>query len=374
MGPHSRHACGRRAQSLAVFSLLITWPAASSVAHGVKTPGVSPKAETAKPTNTIKPADTSRAPAAAPAIDPVAGALLRKMMKAERDAVMQGEVTTVLYRPDGSGAVTSTETVYRNGPHGYRCEYHSPARLNGELFVSNDAFSWHYIPSRHVLRIGSGHTRRMMTPMGPALRALHAGLAQAQVVGQETVAGQPTEIVQITGASPMSTGSIKLWIDIMTGAQLKTEVYDADGKLQSTSYYTSVDYTPTFAPDTFDQPVVRPDTQTIAEHRDNPLNRIPTDAEAGFHVMSPTYVPYGYTFQSASTFRIGQRKAVAMRYADGLTILSLFQSPATRASGPDGSIQRPRTGTVMLTQGNMQFVAIGTVSDDELLKVAQSMK
>ena len=60
--------------------------------------------------------------------------------------------------------------------------------------------------------------------IGPALRAIRSGQAQASVTGSDTIAGRAAEVIVISAASPPLRPTAKLWIDLATGAQLRTEL------------------------------------------------------------------------------------------------------------------------------------------------------
>jgi outer membrane lipoprotein-sorting protein len=306
-------------------------------------------------------------------IDPAARALLLKMLGAEKTLTISGEQTTLLYRDNGS-VVQTTQTVYRDGSNNYRCEFHSPPHLAGEIVVSHDDMSWHYIPSSKTLRISAPHPRHLLTQIGPALAALKKGTASAAVVGSDQIAGLATQIVEIAGADATPTGRVRIWIDPTTGAQLKTEVYDAAGNLQSSSYFTSVNYQPTLPADAFEAPAVPPGTKTEVDRRYDQLSRFPTDSDAGFRVFKPTKLPPGYAFVSASIFQIAGRKAVALRYECGLALLSIFESPQEPNEPAGNAVSSPRAGTVVVNQGSMQFAAMGSLSDQDLLQVLRSLR
>jgi outer membrane lipoprotein-sorting protein len=308
-----------------------------------------------------------------PNLQPEAGRLLRSMLSAESNLSLSGEQTTILFRSNGS-EVQSTQTIYRNGADSYRCEFHSPPRLAGEIIVSHGDMSWRYNPAKKELKISAPHPRHLMTQIGPALKALKSGAAQAAVVGSDVVAGVTTQIVAISGTGSTPSASIRIWIDPATGAQLKTEVYDASGSLQSSSFFTSIAYNPTFPPNAFDAPTVPSDTKTDVEQHYSQLNRLPSDAEAGFHVLKPKFLPAGYQFVSASVFQIAGRKAVALRFQGDLTLMSIFESPQDPDQPMSDRTSSPRAGTIVVDRNGMQFAAMGTLDNQTMLSVLQSLK
>ncbi len=246
--------------------------------------------------------------------------------------------------------------------------------LAGEVFVTRQDQSWDYQPSRRVLKVGPPKHGKLMTGIGPMAKALRTGDARISIAGTDNVAGRPATVLEIAGTNQTPTGSIKMWIDNATGAQLRTEVYDESGQMQSVSYFTQIAFGPTFPSGTFDQPVVAQGTRTETEQPRKQLTHFPSDAEAGFHVLQPSYLPSGYVFQSSSIFQVNGKPAVGLMYNSGLTILSVFESPTPqRSQNRPEQVLHPRAGTVILKTNGMQFAAIGTLSDDELLSVLHGL-
>ena len=302
--------------------------------------------------------------------------LLRRIKRAEQVLTLTGEQVTVLYAERGRPPEQSEQTIYFASALGYRCEYHQPNRLVGEVIVSRADGYWHSIPKRHLLVVGTPRPRHIGVLIGPALRAIRSGQAQAIVTGSDTVAGRAAEVIVISAISSPPRPTARLWIDLATGAQLRTELYDAQGGLRSVSYFTQIDYAPSFQPGVFDPPAVPAGTTTVMQQPPIKLDRLPTDAEAGFHILIPTAVPPGYTFESASIFHYAaaRNEGVTLRYRNSVSTLSLFErmvkpGDRTQAFGTAS----PRAGTVIVHRPAMELVAIGALSNGDLLNVLNSM-
>ena len=299
-----------------------------------------------------------------------ADAILRQAASAGRTIRIYGQQTTVLY---GARTLTSTQTIYRNGREDYRCEFHSPPRMNGVIIVSRPDISWRYNPEKRELKIGKGKQHPGQMSVGRLVKALKAGQATASLLGTDAVAGRAANVVEIasTGAGP--GGSAKLWIDQASGALLRTDLFGPNYQPISSTFYTSINLNPQFPPNAFDEPQVPADTTVTQAQQAPVLPNVPSDAEAGFHVLVPSYVPGGYVFQSAKVFQAMGKNAVSFTYQSNLSTLSVYEAPLDGPDRTGGVPHSPRAGTVMLNDNGMRTVAIGVLDTDQLVQVLRSL-
>jgi negative regulator of sigma E activity len=182
------------------------------------------------------------------------------------------------------------------------------------------------------------------------------------------VAGHRTQIVQVNALGTVSGNVRRFWIDPTNGAQLKIETYDRLGNTVSTSYYTSITYSPPLNKDAFAPPRIPATPQPLQGKQ---FSSIPSDQDAGFHVMQPAYVPDGYHFRSSSVFRLNNRNVVTLQYVNGLNVLSFSESPIDSKQKPT-TMAHPHQGVLISMASGTRFVIIGNVADEELSKIAQS--
>jgi outer membrane lipoprotein-sorting protein len=303
------------------------------------------------------------------AVDPAAFSLLQQMLNAEKVLVLSGTQTTILYRPQRT--VTSQQFVVRNGDHAYRMEYQSPKGMAGQIVVDNGQLEWHYFPGRKTMEIAPSRISRLRSRIGPVLQALRRGQLNAQVTGQDQVAGHAVAIVQVNPLGAFR-GSQRYWIDPTNGAQLKIETYGPNGQLESTSYYTQITYNAPIDRGEFAAPQVPPDTRTMSAPAGQPLPTIPSDTQAGFHVLQPTYLPAGYHFQSASQTKVAGEPLIGLQYGDGVTVISLYENPMRRRQ-PD-RITQPRHGVVIVWQSGVRLFLIANLANGEMTRIAQSLR
>jgi outer membrane lipoprotein-sorting protein len=298
-------------------------------------------------------------------------AVLRRAAQADKTIPVIGEQYTTLF---GNRSITSTQTIYRDGSGDYRCEYHSPQSLDGEIIVSRPDISWHYLPRSHELKVGKGRPHAGQLAVGGMVAAFKSGRAIASLAGQDAVAGRVTDVVMITSSGSGPGGSAKLWIDQQTGILLRTDVSGADNQPISSTYFSSITPNAQFPVGTFDQPQVPANTASTATNQQPILNHIPTDAEAGFHVLTPTYIPAGYSLVFGRVFQVMGRSAISIRYRGNLSTLSVFEAPMPNPRGGNGVPKSTRAGTVLLNQNGMRTMAIGQLSQEDLTQVLRSLR
>lgn len=302
-------------------------------------------------------------------MDPTAAVLLQAMLQSEKDLVISGVQVTTLYQPNRS--ITSTQAIIRNGDRAYRMDYQSPPGLAGQVVVDNGQVEWHYFPGRRTMQVNPSRIAGLRQRMGPVVRALKRGMLNVELQGQDEVAGHAVRIVQVSGVGPFA-GIRRFWIDPENGAQLKIEIYGPGGQIASTSYYTQVAYYPTLDRRAFAPPKVPGDTRITTGMPRQTLPVVPTDAQAGFHVLQPAYLPAGFRFQTASQSTIGGEPLIGIQYGDGINVLSLYESPERRPQ-PD-KIARPRPDVLLVRSKGIRLIVIGNLADPELRRVAQSLK
>jgi hypothetical protein len=233
----------------------------------------------------------------------------------------------------------------------------------------------------------------------------------------EPVAGQSTYLLKINpkfAARPQK----KVWLDAQYYTILRLENYDIIEQMSFLSVYTTIDY----------------DSASVAKHlelylkkqAEKELEGVPNrprpyqhetvsfaeaEKQFGAQLPQPSNLPLGFQLQGISVMTY-RGKGVHFKYTDGLAVLSLFVSKADdeeeerrrrdveeerRGDGRDRGDRfrdRPKTITIknipiavivrrntkilqwkMNNQGDesLRFFLIGELSQDELLKLAESL-
>ena len=300
------------------------------------------------------------------AIDLQAAGLLRRMMQAEGSTAYIAREET--FRADAPGA---SHVVKSDPRRGVRRE---SVRGDGRSTVTAFAARKPRLSPQGVKRIEE------------LFKRLSKGALAAKVVGQDSVAGRRCDIVEVRATRLPDAPTRRFWIDRETGLRLRTEEKSATGKLLSGSYYTSLDLTPTFAPDDF-APDARDNNpaksiggrKEIGERRR--FKSVEEARKAGFAVAAPAYLPPGYTLRAVETTANGD--FFALRYANGLSALSLTMlregvPPRVRPLlRTDGSAVLPfpqgRTGLFTRGDNGAAYLLISELPESELRKIAASI-
>lgn len=321
---------------------------------------------------------THRTPRPGPAASaPESGAqgLLRRMLEAERSLPLAGSQTTTISRSGHD--TTSEQRVWRNGSRALRIEYVRPPRLAGEQIVDDGRLFRRYVPATNTLEVGPSRIQRLRGRMRGVMEQITRGGLSVQALGQETVAGHTCSIIEVTPNSLAGAARRRFWIDTTNGAQLRIDQYNAAGRRVSTSFYTDVAYNPAFAKDTFRAPETPGTARIVTPQVGTPLPSVAqAQAQAGFTILQPSFLPPGFRFQSASLSDYRKSKLVALRYVNGLNVLSLFETPRPdrdRHEGPKRA-NHPRDGVLIGEQGALRLVLIGNLSADDMERVLASVR
>ena len=285
-----------------------------------------------------------------------------------------GEQVTRLLR----GMVRETRQIVKHaGPGRIRMEYVSPPELVGEtiLIANGRFFQYKPAPENKILE-GVTAPEELVARVKDVQRRMREGRIQVKAVGEEEVAGQDTSIVEIR---PVRGGGfyLKFWIDKTTGVRLKYNNLDASGGVISESYFTKIDYNPTFSPRDF-RPASLPDVPHEALlPKGRPLPTVAAaQAQVGYSIRQPM-VPEGFRLHGAWVADSGNRRTTILRYTDGVNNFTLFQSPAPArrpvAANPF-RIPRMRNGVAQWGADGMAYILIGNLKPENFRAIAESLR
>lgn len=295
--------------------------------------------------------------------------LLKRMLQAENSLALAGDqVTTV---SQNGLDLSSEQQVQRNGARSLRIDYVRPARLTGEQIIDNGRFYCHLVPTKDTLELSPSRIQSLRVRVPEIIAQIRAGQLLVQSMGQDIVAGHSCGIVRVFAHSTVPVPWRLFWIDPSNGAQLRIEQYNADGRLQSASYYAQVTYNPRFDPATFRLPATgklvtsgfAPPSLTLDQVR----------AQAGSPFAAPTYLPEGFRYQAGSLTPSPRGRVIELRYFNGANSLSVFET--VDSSGPSPArTEHPRHGVLFGRQAGMKVVIIGNFGSSELEKVLASLR
>lgn len=311
----------------------------------------------------------SGAPAAALGqSDQPAQDLLKRMLQAENSLALTGDQVTTVSR--NGLDLSSEQQVQRDGARALRIDYLRPARLAGEQIIDNGRFYCHLMPAKDTLELSPSRIQSLRVRVPEVIAQIRAGRLVVQSMGRDVVAGYACEVVQASARSSAPVPWRRFWIDPTNGAQLRIEQYEADGRLQSVSYYTQVTYNPRLDAAAFRLPATGSKVVTSGFATPS-LTLDQVRAQAGFPVLAPTYLPQGFTYQAGSVSEARRGRVIELRYFNGANTLSVFETPG----GPGSSrMQHPRHGVLFGRQAGMKVVLIGNLGNGELEKALTSLR
>lgn len=258
----------------------------------------------------------------------------------------------------------------------------------GELLLDNFDKAYLYAPKDHRWVMRDSVLPRPQGRIGDVMHRLYKGELHATVDGQDTIAGRPADIVRVGPPSGKGGPSRRFWIDRMTGIRLRMEEVAPNGRVLSSAYYLNVDLTPSFRPDDFNAPDRAIPVELLRGKRQKFANYAEA-SQRGFNPKQPNYLPGGFTLRQIEA--VGDdipRARVTQRFANGLTVLSLTQAPIgllpKKLSNKVGAnalqgvfVPGPRGGgerAYIWTDGMLNYALLGTLPDDEMRKIATSVR
>lgn len=269
------------------------------------------------PAATASPASTA---------SPTAAELLRDATRADDHISYTGTTTSVIYNQHG--ADSTVVRVDHQAPAKWRMWYVAPADAYGRLIVSDETTTYQYEPK----------TATVYSEAWEQEPALTLDLDSAKVLKNYTADFGPSADVAGRKAITISlvskySGALaqRVWIDAQTKIVLERETYDTDGTISSKASFDTIRFVNDLPKDLFDLSVpagmhVEPGT-TYAKAVTN-INAIQSGVP--FTIVSPQYVPQGFTFDQASLGTRNGIQTVQLLYTDGLRDFSVFENATDR--------------------------------------------
>ncbi len=296
--------------------------------------------------------------------------LFKRMLQAENSLALVGDQVSTVSR--NGLDFSSEEQVQRDGARSLRIDYIRPAGLAGEQIIDNGSFYCHLIPARDTLNLSPSRLQNLRVRVPEVIAHVRDGRLIVQSVGQDVIAGHACGIIQVAARSSTPVPWQRFWIDPTNGAQLRNEVYEADGQLRRSSYYTQLTYNVRFNGATFRLPATGSRIVT-SDFTVPSLTLDQVRAQNGAPVPAPTYLPEGFNYQAGSISEARGRRVIELRYHNAANTLSVFETPDGPGTGPSRT-QHPRHGVLFGRQAGMKVVIIGNIGNGELEKVLTSLR
>jgi outer membrane lipoprotein-sorting protein len=274
---------------------------------------------------------------------PEAEELFQKLLQSLQTVDFEGKLTFISRIPEGDPVREAW--VIRKAPDKQRIEFTRPPEVRGIGMVMSGKRRWRTRDERD-------RGRRPFPPLQPdrmgefLLKDSQLLLRNydVRVLDGGHVAGRSTYLLEI---EPKTTGkpSRKLWMDAEMGVVLKMEHYDSQKRLGQVFAYSEINFKPDIDEAVFRSrdgmepermPPGEPGREELWNYNQGKpdLDRIRNEVQ--LDIILPDQVPAGFVLQSINALKFGERKNVYLRYTDGLTILSVFQSPLEEGKrGPE---------------------------------------
>jgi len=292
------------------------------------------------------------------------------MLQAEGQVELAGRQTTILRL--GGREEISEQLIKRGQQRRMRIEYLSPPRMAGEVYLEEGGKWFRVRPGTQAARIApfpaAGNRRSFRQEMALLLRRN----VDIRWIGTDVIAGRKAYVVEVKPLRRPFPWK-KLWIDAAKGVRLKIEEFGPRGGYAAT-FFTEIDYHPAFRSDEFVPPAkalgprlpasppgLRPARLSLEEAR--ALAR-----QKGHRLLEPSYLPRGYEFRAAFNRNFRGRDVIVLRYTDGFTPISLFETPSQgpRPGLPPNCLSWDRNG--------VNCILIGNLPEVELKKIADSVR
>ncbi len=284
-------------------------------------------------------AETPGLPAAAEVIKAVVAA----------PTLVDYEGTKVITAARGVRVETVTVLEAHKRPATLRLEFLSPESVSGRLIVDDGTTAWQYEPSLHTVIQGPSFASTVSD-----VRRFADVLVQyhAEVIGSEEVIGRETVVLAL---APSAAGlSRRFWVDRATGVILRAEERTPREGVVFSAFFTRISYSLNLpaALFTFRLPAgARSFSFYLAG--DPIASPQGLQARAGFTLLVPPTLPMGYRFRHGTVARFGPVSAATATYSDGVSRLTLFQTPTSRMALPQAG------ESIRLHRGSGRFLDLG---------------
>lgn len=273
--------------------------------------------------------------------------------------------------------IQSDVKVYRAKPNMSRIEYLSWP-LKGMVVVNSERQSWRVDP-----KLGKVFVTDRPAPADRSSK-ITLLLANYNVEAGDggKIAGRPCSQLVLRTHSGLIRK--RLWVDTSTFVVLKSEDFDSNRKLRSSTEYKSIAYTNSLPASLFKCPAnaYRGRQQRFAAKA---MGLSELSKSLGFTVTVPRYIPSGYKFDGCrlhTSPRNGRRVAF-LRYTNGLDSISVFEARKNSDSPKNDCLlgrtdrfgnRYDRTHIAAIAMGDRSYLIVGDLSRRELDKIANSLR
>lgn len=321
---------------------------------------------------------------AASAAAPEALTVLRQSLESPHEPYT-AELTVERREGVEGKAVSRRLAVRFSPPNLYRREILGTAGETVQLIVEDGRTEWIYDPARRKVWQGEP-ADPLFKRFGPEdeFDRLSENYDVAIATG-DRVAGRSTWLLTLRARSD-GMPARRLWVDRQSSLLLRAEAFRPDGSPADSMSFTRLQLgAPSgrtlfrFSP---------PAGSTVVKHAEPDYLALDEAKAAGVEPRLPAWLPSGYVFESLDVMAKGRRNVVHYRFSDGIEVISLFQCPPrvrlslgarlsrrVKLSVGRGYGTRAAEGNVLSwNSGGWRFVLVGSVSEETLKRMAESVR
>jgi outer membrane lipoprotein-sorting protein len=322
---------------------------------------------------------------------------IAQKMKEKQDSIKDYSATMVISSSFGGKNEMAKAKIMNKMPDKSHIEYLEPAEMAGQVMVSDGKTIWTYDPKKNEV------TKMDMPKMNTTISEQDYTRSIKELLNQTDISYQGMDkfgerSVYLIKASP-GNGSISMgvryimWVDSETWMPLKMEMFDKNGKLVVSTEYRDIKFN-TGIPDGEFEFKVPEGAKVVTREPPAPPKKMTLEEvrrEVNFTILSPFYLPEGYTFDSATVFKYDTKEIVSLTYLKGSEDLMLSEKQRDDANpqpefgdvenvsinGVGGKMISGFGESKMLTwnSGDLELTMLSrTLGKEEMIKVAGSIK
>ncbi len=318
---------------------------------------------------------------------------IAEQMKTKQDSIKDYSATMVIASEFGGKSEMAKAKMMNKMPDKSRIEYLEPAEMAGQVMVNDGKTIWSYDPKKNEV------TRMDMPEISKPSEQDYTQSIK-ELLNQTDISYQGTEkfegrSVYIIKASPKNGSMLmgirySMLVDSENWMPLKIEMFDKNDKLMTSIEYRDIKFN-TGIPDSEFEFKVPEGAKVITRELPAPPKKMTLEEarkEVNFTVLSPSYVPSGYTFDSATVFKYDGKESVSLLYRNSSSTFVLTEKLFDDIQRPDfGEVEKvsingaegklislPGSNMLVWNNGKLELILSVTLSKEEMIKVAGSVK
>ncbi len=317
---------------------------------------------------------------------------IAQKMKEKQNSIKDFSATMVTSYAFGDKSETAKAKIMNKMPGKSRFEYLEPAEMAGQIMVNDGKTIWSYDPRKNeVTRMDIPEIARPQEQ--DYTQSIKEILNQTDISyqGMENFEGRSVYLIK---ASPKNSSMFmdirySIWVDSETWMPLKMEIFDKNDKLMTSIEYRDIKFNTGIPDSEFEFKM--PEGAKIVERERPEIKQMTLEEarkEVNFTILSPSYLPSGYTFDSATVFKFDDKESVSLLYRNSSSTFMLTERTVDDTPRPDfGEVEKvsvngtegklismPGSNMLFWNNGDIELILSTTFGKEETIKVAGSVK